>query len=373
MARRRNRSVNRSDGSPFRNRRRSESGEGRRREERNQPRNENDNRRREVRIVRNYDLSEEEIANRRAREAARHLNEIHRAENERQRRERERVMQREMDIARARRDNEHLGRFIQDNRIQWPPTAKNLKWNDQFSYDKSKPNFNLWFNGIQSYLDAAGMWLVVGKEIDYNLLCPADKMKYQSIDKQAVCFLMNTVDTDTYQMIKQKHGEKLFSWTFIDELRLLSKNNSLQNIQLLRSEFNNLRYKDGEDMMSFLSKLNLSASEIGRLETPPSDTEKACTLIGSLPDSWSTLKTLWLNTQPLISWSVLQAAVLAEANRRKSQASNTTVKASTNLQTGNQASEEDPTASTEMALYGKCNGLWPHYMVSPCVPLGVTT
>ena len=57
-----------------------------------------------------------------------------------------------------------------------------------------------------------------------------------------------------------------------------------------------------------------------------------------------------------MSWSVLQAAVLAEANRRKSQASNATVKAPTTLQTDNQVSEEDPTASTEMAVYGKRHG-----------------
>ena len=268
--------------------------------------------------------------------------ELRRIENQRLRQERQERMRRE-EIARRRDYERERHERFNPRYIDWPQKGK-AKWKTDLTYVMNKTSFREWLISVRTYLEASGLWIVVGKEVNYDDLHPQDQKEYIARDKMAVQMLTHTVDNSTLQMIRRKCTDgRLYSYKFVEILKSVSHDNKLQNIGLLRRKMLSLKYKEGESMLEHISKINECVDEIGEFTNPPTEAEKICTLLESLPESWHIQKTMWYSRNDM-TWSLLQTLASSEAQTRSVKASAT-------------EKEKDETNSNEsseqsVAMYG---------------------
>ncbi|GMF51189.1 unnamed protein product [Phytophthora fragariaefolia] len=169
-------------------------------------------------------------------------------------------------------------------------------WKDCWNFDSRKPDFTAWQIRIRALLEAEGVWEIVNKTRQFNSYWDRQcRQEFISHDKKAFKLLINSLDDATVKVM----GKYEYSWLVYEHMERVYASKDTVSIYHARASFHNLKYKDGDDMQSYINDLDEKAETLARLGRPIDDEEKVMHMLGSLPDSWKNLVMVCQNQKEL--------------------------------------------------------------------------
>ncbi|GMF20513.1 unnamed protein product [Phytophthora fragariaefolia] len=212
--------------------------------------------------------------------------------------------------------------FARVTRLKKLNTMSRSNWKDCWNFDSRKPDFTAWQIRIRALLrgrcvgdceQAEGVWEIVNKTRQFNNYWHRQRrQEFISHDKKAFQLLINSLDDATVKVM----GKYEYSWLVYEHMERVYASKDTVSIYHARASFHNLKYKDGDDMQSYINDLDEKAETLARLGRPIDDEEKVMHMLGSLPDSWKNLVMVCQN-QKVLKWRDLQTKLLLEIDTRK--------------------------------------------------------